>query len=136
VGILRARPGLGGGHGQGAHYRVLAVATRVLGRGGFCRHEMIGGDGGESHPKTLRRGVGAVGWSRAYPSSMPTLHFLTNHMHHPTANVIHVTRIRLQEHSRRCDAAHDGGFALQSTFLLCTDEQPRKTSLEAIKHEK
>jgi hypothetical protein len=30
---------------------------------------------------------------------------------------MHVTRIRLQEHSRRCDAAHDGGFALQSTFF-------------------
>ncbi len=40
-------------------------------------------------------------------------------------------RIRLQKHSRRCDTEHDGGFALQSTFL-----QPRKTSLEAIKHGK
>ena len=30
---------------------------------------------------------------------------------------MHVTRIRLQEHSRRCDAAHDGVFALQSTFF-------------------
>ena len=27
----------GGGRGQGADCRVLAVATRVLGRGGFCR---------------------------------------------------------------------------------------------------
>ena len=62
VGIVRARV-VGVGRAQGAGCRVLAVATRVLGRGGFCRHEMIGGDGGESHPKTLRRGVGAVGWS-------------------------------------------------------------------------
>ncbi len=30
---------------------------------------------------------------------------------------MHVTRILLQQHSRRCDAAHDGGFALQSTFF-------------------
>jgi hypothetical protein len=33
--------------------RVLALATRVLGRGGFCRHEVVGGDGDESDPKTL-----------------------------------------------------------------------------------
>jgi hypothetical protein len=32
---------------------------------------MNGGDGGESNPKTLRRGVGAVESSRTYPSSMP-----------------------------------------------------------------
>ena len=63
--------GPGGGRGQGADCRVLAVATRVLGRGGFCRQEMNGGDGGQSNPKTLRRGVGAVGSSRPYPSSMP-----------------------------------------------------------------
>ncbi len=30
---------------------------------------------------------------------------------------IHVTRIHLEEHSRRCDTAHDGGFALQNTFF-------------------
>ena len=30
---------------------------------------------------------------------------------------IHVTRIRLQKHNRRCDAVYDGGFALQSTFF-------------------
>ncbi len=30
---------------------------------------------------------------------------------------IHVTRMRLQKHSRRCDTTHDGGFALQSTFF-------------------
>ena len=63
--------GLGGGRGQGADCRVLAVATRVLGRGGFCRQEMNGGDGGESDPKTLRRGVGVVGSSR--PSISLTL---------------------------------------------------------------
>jgi len=60
--------GPGGGRGQGADCRVLAVATRVLGRGGFCRQEMNGGDGGESNPKTLRRGVGAVGSSRPNPN--------------------------------------------------------------------
>ena len=30
---------------------------------------------------------------------------------------MHVTRIRLQEHSRRCDTVHDGVFALKSTFF-------------------
>ena len=60
----------GGGHGQGVHFRVLAVSTRVLGIGGFYRHEVIGGDGGESDPKTLRRGSSAVEWSRVYPCSM------------------------------------------------------------------
>ena len=63
--------GPGGGRGQGADCRVLAVATRVLGRGGFCRQEMNGGDGGESNPKTLRRGVGAVESSRPDPSPCP-----------------------------------------------------------------
>ena len=51
----------GGGHGQGVHCRVLAVATWVLGRGGFCRHEVVGGDGDESDPKTLRRDTSTVG---------------------------------------------------------------------------
>ena len=41
----------------------FGCAARVLGRDGFCRQEMISGDGGESDPKTLWRGVGAVGWS-------------------------------------------------------------------------
>ncbi len=67
-----------GGRGQGADCRVLAVATRVLGRDGFCRQEMNGGDGGESTPKTLRRGVGAVGSIRPYPSSMPSPSLLTS----------------------------------------------------------
>jgi hypothetical protein len=66
---VRARV-VGVGRAQGADCRVLAVATRVLGRGGFCRQEMNGGDGGESNPKTLLWGVGAVGSSRPYPSSM------------------------------------------------------------------
>ena len=30
---------------------------------------------------------------------------------------MYATRIRLQKHSRRCDAAHDGGFELQITFF-------------------
>ncbi len=63
-------PVLVGGCGQGADCRVLVVSTRVLGRDGFCRQEMNGGDGDESDPKTLRRVVGAVGSSRPYPSSM------------------------------------------------------------------
>ena len=63
---------LGGGRGQGSDCRVLAVSTRVLGRDGFCRQGMNGGDGGESDPKTLRRDVGAVGSNRPYPSSMPS----------------------------------------------------------------
>jgi hypothetical protein len=33
-----------GGRGQDTDCRVLAVATRVLGRDGFCRQEMNGGD--------------------------------------------------------------------------------------------
>ena len=66
--------GLGCGRGQGADCRVLTVATRVLGRGGFCRQEINGGDGGESDPKTLRRDVGEVGSSRPYPSSIPLLY--------------------------------------------------------------
>jgi hypothetical protein len=33
-----------GGCGQDEDCRVLAVATRVLGRDGFCRQEMNGGD--------------------------------------------------------------------------------------------
>jgi hypothetical protein len=59
-----------GVHGQGVHCRVLDVSTRVLGFGGFCRHEVVGGDGGESDPKTLRRGASKVGWSRADPFSV------------------------------------------------------------------
>jgi hypothetical protein len=50
---------------------------------------------------------------------------------------MHVTIIRLQEHSRRYDAANDRGFALQSTFFgVLQRRAARKTSLEAIKHEK
>jgi hypothetical protein len=60
----------GGGHGQDVHCRILVVTTRVLGLGGFCRHEVVGGDGGESDPKTLRLGVSAVGWIRTDPSSV------------------------------------------------------------------
>jgi hypothetical protein len=78
-----------GGRGQGADCRVLAVATRVLGRGGFCRQQMNGGDGGESNPKTLRRGVGAVGSSRPYPSSMPSLSYLNPSCHSLSLKVVY-----------------------------------------------
>jgi predicted ATPase with chaperone activity len=30
---------------------------------------------------------------------------------------LHINHDRLQKHSRRCDTAHDGGFAIQSTFF-------------------
>jgi hypothetical protein len=42
---------------------------------------------------------------------------------------MHVTRIRLQEHSRRYDAVKDGDFALQSTFFGVLE---RRAALENL----
>ena len=42
---------------------------------------------------------------------------------------MHVTRIRLQEHSRRCDTAHDGEFALESTLFGALQ---RRSALENL----
>jgi hypothetical protein len=49
---------------------------------------------------------------------------------------MHVTRICLQQHSRRCDSAHDFCPYRAHFSGLYRDEHPRKTSLEAINHER